>query len=127
MLLFYEELETIICNCESVVNSQPLTYVLENSQDLIPLSPSMFLKEDCYSEMTDTDKVDSQNLQKRISYYAKFLKDLRSRFRKEYLGQLVMKHTHSKITREPEICEVLIGDDLKRQVYWPLANVIEII
>lgn len=96
-MLFDEELETIICNCESVVNSQPLTYVLENSQDLIPLSPSMFLK-DCYSEMTDTDKVDSQNLQKRISYYAKLLRDLRSRFKKEYLGQLVMKHTHSKIT-----------------------------
>lgn len=85
----------------------------------------MFLKENCYSDMTNTDKVDSQHLQKRTSYYAKLLRDLRSRFRNEYLGQLVMKHTHSKITREPEIGEVLIGDDLKRQVYWPSAKVIE--
>lgn len=42
----YEEFETIICDCESVINSWPLTYVSENSKDLIPLTFSVFLKQD---------------------------------------------------------------------------------
>lgn len=37
-----------------------------------------------------------------------------------------MKHTQEKITCEPEIGEVvLIGDDFKKWLYWPLARVIK--
>ncbi|GFV07588.1 putative RNA-directed DNA polymerase from transposon X-element [Trichonephila clavipes] len=42
-VLTYEELLTVLCDCESIVNSRPLTYVSEDSDDLIPLIPAMFM------------------------------------------------------------------------------------
>lgn len=41
--LCYEELVTILCNCEAVFNSRPLTYLSEDPDDLIPLN---FLNEE---------------------------------------------------------------------------------
>ncbi|KFM67093.1 hypothetical protein X975_26725, partial [Stegodyphus mimosarum] len=35
-----EEMTTILCDCEAVNNSCPLTYVTENDATLIPVSPS---------------------------------------------------------------------------------------
>ncbi|GFT74612.1 DUF5641 domain-containing protein [Nephila pilipes] len=46
---------------------------------------------------------------------------------KEYLGQLVQKH-NEKQSRNPQIGEiVLIGDDNKKRLFWPLAKIIELI
>jgi membrane-bound acyltransferase YfiQ involved in biofilm formation len=42
-LLTYEELEMVVCDCESVINSRPLTYVSEDVTDLVLITPSMFL------------------------------------------------------------------------------------
>ncbi|XP_035220030.1 uncharacterized protein LOC118193096 [Stegodyphus dumicola] len=41
--LNYEELYTILCDCEQVINSRPITYVSEDNQDPSPLTPMMFL------------------------------------------------------------------------------------
>ncbi|GFU16678.1 DUF5641 domain-containing protein [Nephila pilipes] len=46
---------------------------------------------------------------------------------KEYLGQLVQKH-NEKQSRNPQIGEiVLVGDDNKKRLFWPLAKIIELI
>ncbi|GFS89584.1 integrase catalytic domain-containing protein [Trichonephila clavipes] len=42
--LSYEELQTLVCECESVMNSRPLTYISEE-QELKTLTPSMFLQD----------------------------------------------------------------------------------
>ncbi|XP_054720734.1 uncharacterized protein LOC129230361 [Uloborus diversus] len=127
LLLNHDELNTLICDCELVINSRPLTYVSENPQELIPLTPAMFLIENRSSDVTDIDHVDLQSLRKRIRYRYKLFNDLRQRFRKEYLGQLIQKHDE-KPTREPRVGEiVLIGDDNKKRVFWPLAKIIELI
>ncbi|GFS85918.1 integrase catalytic domain-containing protein [Nephila pilipes] len=53
--------------------------------------------------------------------------DLRQRFRKEYLGQLAQKHNEKQL-RNLQICEiVLVGDDNKIRLFWPLAKIIELI
>ena len=33
--LTYEELETVLCDCEALINSRPLTYVSEDVADLV--------------------------------------------------------------------------------------------
>ncbi|UYV65395.1 hypothetical protein LAZ67_3004228 [Cordylochernes scorpioides] len=41
----YEEMVTILENCERVINARPLTYIAEDNDDLVPLTPEMFLRE----------------------------------------------------------------------------------
>ncbi|GFT02868.1 integrase catalytic domain-containing protein [Trichonephila clavipes] len=124
-ILSYEELSTVICDCEFLINSRPLTYISENPQELIPLTPAMFLIENCCSDTTDIDELNSRDLRKRMKYRIKLLSDLRQRFRKEYLSELIQKQNDNRV-REPRIGEmVLIGNDNKNP--WPIAKIIELI
>ncbi|GFU83370.1 integrase catalytic domain-containing protein [Trichonephila clavipes] len=43
--LNYEEMYTVLCDCESLINSRPLTYVTDDVEDLEPLTPAMFLQD----------------------------------------------------------------------------------
>ncbi|GBM90897.1 Retrovirus-related Pol polyprotein from transposon 412 [Araneus ventricosus] len=41
--LTYEEMTTVLCDCGTIIYSQPISYVTDNEAELVPLSPSMFL------------------------------------------------------------------------------------
>ncbi|GFS92139.1 integrase catalytic domain-containing protein [Trichonephila clavipes] len=59
--------------------------------------------------------------------YYRYLSDLRQRFRKEYLSELIQKQNDNRV-REPRIGEmVLIGNDNKKRLSWPIAKIIELI
>ncbi|GFU23796.1 integrase catalytic domain-containing protein [Trichonephila clavipes] len=125
-VLTYEELLTVLCDCESIVNSRPLTYVSEDSDDLIPLTPAMFMMSNASLDVTDLGLSDFARFQKRVKFRARLLKDLRGRFRKEYLGLLVQKG--HKTTRTLKVGEIaLIENPNKKRFYWPLGKVIELI
>ncbi|GFV94143.1 integrase catalytic domain-containing protein [Trichonephila clavipes] len=126
-VLKYDELYTVLCDCESIINCRPLTYGSENPEELIPLTPSMFLISNKNSNIEDIEELNSNSLNKRIKYRSKLLKDLRQRFRNEYLSQLIQKH-NEKESRDPQIGEVfLVGDDNKKRLFWALAKIIELI
>ncbi|GFT18902.1 DUF5641 domain-containing protein [Nephila pilipes] len=77
-------------------------------------------------DMTDLDLCDFAKFQRRVKFRAKLLKDLRGRFRKEYLGLLVPKaHKTSRAFKVGEI--VLIENPNKKRLYWPLGKVVEMI
>lgn len=42
-LLSYEEFYTVMCDCEAILNSLPLTLISEDTNDLIPITLAMFL------------------------------------------------------------------------------------
>ncbi|GFS99473.1 integrase catalytic domain-containing protein [Trichonephila clavipes] len=65
-VLTYEELLTVLCDCESIVNSRPLTYVSENSDDLTPLTSAMFMMSNASLDVTDLDLSDFARFQKRV-------------------------------------------------------------
>ncbi|GBM73128.1 hypothetical protein AVEN_46275-1 [Araneus ventricosus] len=126
-ILSFEELRTVLCECKSAINSRPLTYVSENSDDLIPLTPSMFMIENRNFSTCDIDLVETQSFRRRIKFKAKLLKDFRLRFRKEYFSLLFQKHSRNRSVREPQIGEVvLIGDDSKKRLNWYLAIIMEV-
>ncbi|GFU26272.1 DUF5641 domain-containing protein, partial [Trichonephila clavipes] len=96
-------------------------------RELIPLTPAMFLIENRCSDTTDIDELNSRDLRKRMKYRIKLLSDLRQRFRKEYLSELIQKQNDNRV-REPRIGEmVLIGNDNKKRLSWPIAKIIELI
>ncbi|GFY45888.1 DUF5641 domain-containing protein [Trichonephila inaurata madagascariensis] len=104
---------------------RPLTYVSENSDELVPLTPAMFMMSNSSLDVTDLDLSDFAKFQKRVEFRARPLKDLRG-FRKEYLRLLVQKaHKTTRAFKVGEI--VLIENPNKKRLYWPLCKVIELI
>ncbi|GFR29631.1 hypothetical protein TNCT_245521 [Trichonephila clavata] len=63
----------------------------EDSEDLIAITPAMFLMSNSSAEVTDLDLNDFTKFHRRVRFRAKLFKDLKSRFRKEYLGLLAQK------------------------------------
>ena len=118
--LNYEEMATVLVDCEAIINSRPLTFMSDNKQDVNPLTPSMFLQE--------INHIEQCRFEKRYLYRQKIKEDLRRRFRIKYLGALVHKE-HKKIS---DICVnrnniVLVHSDNVKRLDWPLARVIELI
>ncbi|GFS45314.1 integrase_H2C2 domain-containing protein, partial [Trichonephila inaurata madagascariensis] len=68
----------------------------KDSNDLIPLTPSLFLNGQSSYQTIDLDLSEFSKFQKRIRYRRKLIEDFRSRFRKEYLGQLRQKLPYSE-------------------------------
>ncbi|XP_043479022.1 uncharacterized protein LOC122509221 [Leptopilina heterotoma] len=125
--LSYENLMTSLCDAESIINSRPLTYVSENSDDLIPLSPMLFLQEIKQSGTPDLDMLYAEKLNKKLTYRKKIFDDLRTRFRQEYLSQLLLKNG-KKENRNVKINDiVLIGNDFQKRLDWPLARIVDFI
>ncbi|GBN05766.1 hypothetical protein AVEN_26100-1, partial [Araneus ventricosus] len=125
--LTYEELYTIVCDSESVINSRPLTYLSEDQEDLVALTPAMFLQEIKENGVPDLDVIDSQRMNRRFAYRQSIRQELRKRFRIECLGQL---RNFSQSQKEDVIKESdidLIGDTNSKGIYWPLAKVMKLI
>ncbi|GFV35481.1 integrase catalytic domain-containing protein [Trichonephila clavipes] len=102
-------------------------FLKTGEKELIPLTPAMFLIENRCSDTTNIDELNSRDLRKRMKYRIKLLSDLRQRFRKEYLSELIQKQNDNRV-REPQIGEmVLIGNDNKKRLSWPIAKIIELI
>lgn len=124
--LDYESLLTVLCDVESTMNNRPLTYLSEDVDDLVALTPAMFLHELPMSGVPDIDYVDKVSLKKALLYQNRLRDDLRSRFRIEYVGQL---RQGSKYIKDPTFLKV--GDMVfvttsKKRVNWPLARISEI-
>ncbi|GBN89021.1 hypothetical protein AVEN_71169-1 [Araneus ventricosus] len=126
--LSYEEMVTVLCDTESVINSRPLSHVSERDSELIPLSPNSFLQDFRQIGVPDLDQVDEVVLNKRIKYRQQLITDIRKRFRSEYLGLSIQRNEHKKHGREIKLGEVvLIGSDNVRCTDWPLGFVIELL
>ncbi|GFU78707.1 integrase catalytic domain-containing protein [Trichonephila clavipes] len=63
-----EELNTLLCDAESIINSRPITYLSEDPKDLVALTPAMFLQEIREIGVPDFDMIDSKKLERRFIY-----------------------------------------------------------
>ena len=92
-----EEMSTILCECETLVNGRPISYVNEDKEKLLPITPAMFLKEIRPDSVPDLDYLEETSLNRRLKYRLRLREELRKRFRSEYLGQL-SRHTKTHRT-----------------------------
>ncbi|GBL63633.1 hypothetical protein AVEN_124829-1, partial [Araneus ventricosus] len=120
--LNYEELLTVSCDLETTINSRPLTYLSDEMEELMPLTPSLFLQDLKQTGVPDLDIVDSNKLNIRLKHCDSIRKELRSRFRKEYLSQLVQKASvKGQSLKTGDV--VLVGLDNRKRIDWPMGRV----
>lgn len=111
----------------SYVNDRPLTTITEDPNDLEPLTPNMFLRGTKNASFPEEEEITDKKLQGEWQRMNKFKETLQSRFRREYLGQLV-EHSKTSTSSKIEVGDiVLVGADNKKRHAWPMARVIEII
>ncbi|XP_031339592.1 uncharacterized protein LOC116168078 [Photinus pyralis] len=125
-ILNYEELVTVLCDVQGVINGRPLTYVFEND-DLLPLTPSMFLQGVREVGVPDIDMLDNKGFQKRYRLRQRLMNDLRHRFRKEYIGMLIDKKRKTNDITLKVGDVVLVGSDNKKRLAWPIGRITEMI
>lgn len=51
-----------MCDCEAVVNSRPLTYMSNDAEDLVVLTPAMFLRDLSDASVPDCDVIEKTSL-----------------------------------------------------------------
>lgn len=126
--LSYEELLTLLCDCEAIINSRPLTEMTGDKNELVTLTPAMYLREQAESGIPDCDQIDRVSLQRRVVRLQTLRDALRMRFRSEYLGQLRVIYNKHQLSRPVKIGEVvLIGSDGSKRLNWPLGRVTELL
>lgn len=82
--LTYEELTTVLCDCEAIINARPITYLAEDANQLLPLSLLLFLLDVKSSGVPDIDALASSEFNKRVKFRQELREQLRRRFRIEY-------------------------------------------
>ncbi|KAJ8969022.1 hypothetical protein NQ317_012213 [Molorchus minor] len=105
----------------------PLTYMSDEPKDLISLTSAMFLQDLVENGIPDCDAVDRASLCRRIRYKQKLREHLRNRFRSEYLGQLKLIGGKRPLGKVSLGDVVLIGNDNKKRLTWPLGRIVELI
>ncbi|UYV77987.1 hypothetical protein LAZ67_15003105 [Cordylochernes scorpioides] len=104
--LNYVQLETTLCEVESIINNRALSYISEDDQDLIPLTPQMFLQTNASND--------------------KLNEELKQRFRKEYLGVLMQRAENKRERCIKEGDLVLIGQDNTKRIIWPVGKIVKL-
>lgn len=99
--LNYEKLNTVLCDCEAIINSRPLTHLTKEAGETIAITPAMFLRDIQEKRVTDLDQINKSSLSKSLRYRQRLREELRKRFRIQYLGQLSQrnKRKHTIVSR----------------------------
>jgi hypothetical protein len=125
--LSWSQLESLLCDVERSMNERPLTYVSDDQDDLVPLTPSMFLYGPRMSSFPESEVFDAIGLRKAAASMNVLRGELLSRFRKEYLAHLVHRGKMEKQNKIQVGDVVLVGSDQKKRLFWPMGLVVELL
>ena len=128
--LTYEELETSLARVEAAINSRPLTYVSEDIFE--PLTPlHLIFGKRLNNEHTSLvpDNIKPGELRGRTKYIHGVVTECWERWGAEYLTSLRERGVgSSRNAIEPMVGDVvLVEQNLKARVHWPMARVTELI
>ncbi|XP_015126356.1 uncharacterized protein LOC107047943 [Diachasma alloeum] len=125
--LAYEDLVVMLCDCEAVINSRPLTYLAEDNPPVNPLSRGLFLQEVREIGVPDIDAVDADSMNRRQRYLQQLREHLRQRFRIDYLKQLQRRPGNNNFSQQIKVGDlVFCGNELQKRLDWPLVKVIQL-
>ncbi|OXA42316.1 hypothetical protein Fcan01_22920 [Folsomia candida] len=91
----------------------------EEQDDLVALTPAMFLYDITEADFPEEELLGGQALRSKYRDLRQLRQELKSRFVKEYLPQLVQRGKEKKSPEFRVGDVVLIGSDDKRRIIWP--------
>lgn len=121
--LDYAEMLTLLLDCEAIVNSRPITFMSDNDNKVMPLSPSNFLLELKEIYVLDLDNIEKCRLNESFAHRQTIKDDLRQRFSNEYLGALTYPKKSYNVNPINIGDLVLFDSDSTKRFDWPLAKI----
>ncbi|UYV79424.1 hypothetical protein LAZ67_17002555, partial [Cordylochernes scorpioides] len=115
--LTYHQLMTLLCHTEAVMNGRSMTYVSDDPNGLVSISPSVFLQEQTDVEFPECQNMGSNPTTQKLRYLSKLREELKSRFRKEYLSLLVQRNRRIYNPKLQAGDVVLVGMDNKSKTF----------
>lgn len=64
-------MSTVLCDCEATMNSRPLTYMAEEGEETVTISPAMFISDLRENKVPDLDQMKKSHFAKRLRYRQK--------------------------------------------------------
>ncbi|GFY16067.1 DUF5641 domain-containing protein [Trichonephila clavipes] len=115
----------LLCEGENILNGRPLTYVSDAANDTTAITPVHFIQDIRGSEVHDLDIIDLKHRLKTVRYLQNVRDNLRKRFQKENVGELVRNQKLTSKGKEITAGEiVLIGSDNSKRLncLWVVSS-----
>ena len=133
-ILTFEELCTLCCDIEAMLNSRPLIPVSDDPNDLGALTPFMFLTgSQSYSlpllsfQKLPSDDLLRANETKRWLHVKNMMADFWKRWSREYLTTLQQRPKHVLETPNLKVNDmVLLTSENLPPLQWPLGRILEV-
>ncbi|XP_066916217.1 uncharacterized protein [Clytia hemisphaerica] len=126
--LTYEELETVLIEIESSINTRPLTYVNEDDTETIITPNHLIFGTDIHDNFSFVSANTFVPV-KRLRHLHKILEHFRNRFSSIYINELRQSHMYREINK-PDKRKLVVGDIVlvKDDTHlprsrWPIAKV----
>ena len=132
----FDELNTVLVEIESVINSRPITYVYDDEDyNSCPLTPAdlIYGRRISSSPNASHQEIMStyQSLTRRLRHHKNLLQQLTNQWRKEYLTSLrERRQPQSKDNNKEGVSVgdlVVLKNDSTSRIYWKLANLLTLI
>ena len=130
--LEHEELQTLICDVEAVINSRPLTYLHTESSEPSPLTPAHFLTRQRITTLlsypardSSLDKTNATQLNRRWQYHQRLSNHFWNPWRKDYLMELCSAHCVSNLNQSAPFKVgdvVLLHEDKQPKHMWKMGK-----
>ena len=124
-ILHYEELSTILCQIEAVLNSRPLVPLSSDPNDLQVITPNHFL---IGVSPNEPDRQESKiSLNCRYRLLQQIQKDFWKMRKKDYLGSLQIRKKWAQSSANLKIGDLaLLADDYCRAMQWKIGRIKEV-
>jgi hypothetical protein len=124
--LTLSKLATLLKSAESVVNQRPLTYVHDQPDEALPISPDMILIGRRLGGLPDSLASDADATKTDVLWRKrqKLQSEFGVRFQREYITTLLEAQKWLKQGESPRIGEVvLVHKESRNRMFWPTAIV----
>lgn len=125
--LTFEELATVLCQIESMLNSRPMCELSADPNDVTALTPAHILNLSVMESAPDEDYSETKtSYLSRWQLVQKIAQEFWKKWKTEYLHQLQVRNKWHKENANIKIGElVMISDTNLPSCEWPLGRVIE--